>query len=57
MGAPLGARVDPSCFAVVGRGGKEPRQGMRARTRALTLVWLFAFGLAALGTSSAAQWF
>ena len=53
MGAPLGARVDPSCFAVVGRGGKEPRQGMRARTRALTLVWLFAFGLAALGTGDA----
>ena len=26
---------------------------MRARTRALTLVWLFAFGLAALGTGDA----
>ena len=53
MGAPLGARVDSACFAVVGRGGKGPRQGMRTRTRAITLVWLLAFGLAALGTGDA----
>ena len=45
----MGARVDPG-IAVVGRGGNEPRQEPLTRTRALTLVWLFAFGLAALGT-------
>ena len=53
MGAPLGARVDSACFAVVGRGGKVPPQGMWTRTRAITLVWLLAFGLAALGTGDA----
>jgi hypothetical protein len=47
------SRVDSACFAVVGRGSNEPRQGMQARTRALTLAWLFAFGLAALGTGDA----
>jgi hypothetical protein len=49
----LGAHVDSACIAVVGRGGNEPRQEQRVRTRALTLVWLFAFGLAALGTGEA----
>jgi soluble lytic murein transglycosylase len=49
----LGARVDSACIAVVGRGGNEPRRELRVRTRALTLVWLFAFGLAALGTGDA----
>jgi soluble lytic murein transglycosylase len=49
----VGVRVDSSCFAVVGRGGKEPRQGMRTRTRAITLVWLLTVGLAALGTGDA----
>ena len=38
---------------IVGRGGNEPRQELLARTRAVTLVWLFAFGLAALGTGDA----
>ena len=46
----MGARVDSACIAVVGRAGNEPRQEPPTRTRALTLVWLFAFGLAALGT-------
>jgi len=46
----VGARVDSACIAVVGRAGNEPRQEPPTRTRALTLVWLFAFGLAALGT-------
>jgi soluble lytic murein transglycosylase len=46
----VGARVDSACIAVVGRVGNEPRQEPPTRTRALTLVWLFAFGLAALGT-------
>jgi soluble lytic murein transglycosylase len=49
----LGARVDSACIAVVGRGGSEPRYELRARTRALTLVLLFAFGLVALGTGEA----
>ena len=53
LGGTLGARVDSACIAVVGRGGNEPRQELRVRTRALTLVWLFAFGLAALGTGEA----
>ena len=53
LGGTLGARVDSACIAVVGRGGNEPRQELRTRTRALTLVWLFAFGLAALGTGDA----
>ena len=52
-GGTVGARVDSACVAVVGRGGNEPRQELLARTRALTLVWLFAFGLAALGTGDA----
>ena len=52
-GGTVGARVDLACVAVVGRGGNEPRQELPARTRALTLVWLFAFGLAALGTGDA----
>src|SRR6476660_2036844 len=52
-GGTVGARVDSACVAVVGRGGNEPRQELRVRTRALTLVWLFAFGLAALGTGDA----
>ena len=46
----MGARVDSACVAVVGRAGNEPPQEPPTRTRALTLVWLFAFGLAALGT-------
>ena len=46
----MGARVNSACIAVVGRAGNEPRQEPPTRTRALTLVWLFAFGLAALGT-------
>ena len=49
----MGTRVDLACVAVVGRGGNEPRQELLARTRALTLVWLLAFGLAALGTGDA----
>ena len=49
----MGARVDSACIAVVGRAGNEPRQEPPTRTRALTLVWLFAFGLAALGTGDA----
>src|SRR6516225_826440 len=53
LGGTLGARVDSACIAVVGRGGCEPRQERRARTRPLTLVWLFAFGLVALGTGDA----
>ena len=52
-GGTVGARVDLACVAVVGRGGNEPRQELPARTRALTLVWLFAFGLAALGAGDA----
>jgi soluble lytic murein transglycosylase len=52
-GGTVGARVDSACVAVVGRGGNEPRQELLARTRALTLVWLFAFGLAALATGDA----
>jgi hypothetical protein len=47
-GGTVGARVDSACVAVVGRGS-EPPQELPARTRALTLVWLFAFGLAAVG--------
>ena len=49
-GGTVGARVDSAGIAVGGRGGNEPRQEPLTRTRALTLVWLFAFGLAALGT-------
>jgi len=52
-GGTVGARVDSACVAVVGRGGNEPRQELLARTRALTLVWLFAFGLPALATGDA----
>jgi soluble lytic murein transglycosylase len=53
IGGTVGTRVDLACVAVVGRGGNEPRQELLARTRALTLVWLLAFGLAALGTGDA----
>ena len=53
FGDTVGARVDSACIAVVGSGGNGPRQELRARTRALTIVWLFAFGVAALGTGEA----
>ena len=52
-GGTVGARVNSACIAVVGLDGDEPRQELLARTRALILVWLFAFGLAALGTGDA----
>src|SRR6516165_3758842 len=52
LGGTVGGRVDSACV-VVGRRCNELRQELRARTRTLTLVWLFAFGLVALGTGDA----
>lgn len=45
----MGARVE-FVIAIVGRRGKELRQDLRTRA---PLVWLFAFGLVALGTGDA----
>jgi peptidoglycan lytic transglycosylase len=41
-----------ACFKI-GRGGKELRQGRRARTRALASVSVLVFGLATLGAGDA----
>jgi soluble lytic murein transglycosylase len=49
----LGAGVASACIAVVGRAGYEPCQELRARSRALTLVWLFAFAFTAIGAGDA----
>jgi hypothetical protein len=48
----LGARVDLACVAVVGRGGNEGLQELRA-TRALVLVWLFAVSFITLDIGEA----